>query len=95
MLEAGREKLLHRFRSPGSMQLFELDPPLKRVEFRSAGDEDGVCAGGRRGSKSIRIRDDLCHLEVGGDTTLLSYGHDMIVRCERVPVNMLDEIERG
>ena len=36
-----------------------------------------------------------CYLEVGGATALLSYGHDMIVRCGRVPVNMLDEIERG
>jgi hypothetical protein len=35
------------------------------------------------------------HLEVGGDTTLLSFGHDMIVRCGKVPVNMLDEIECG
>ena len=35
------------------------------------------------------------HLEVGGDTTLLSYGHDMIVRRGRVPVNMLDEIKCG
>ena len=78
-----------------AVQLFELDPPLKLVEFGIAGDEDGISAGGQRGSESIRIRDGMGYFKVSGDTTLLSYGHDTIVRRGRVPVNMLDEIECG
>ena len=38
-----------------AMQLFELDPALKLVEFGIAGDEGGISAGGQRGSESVRI----------------------------------------
>ena len=49
-----------------TVQLFELDPLLKLVEFGIAGDEDGVSAGGQRGSESIRIRDGMGYFKVSG-----------------------------